>query len=101
MAGLRAAMAVDPKFSVLVITKAGVSQSNSAHAQGGIAAVLGKDDTFENHIADTLEAGGSLCDREVVEQVVREAPRRIHELIEWGTNFDRRAVVGLGPGRRA
>jgi L-aspartate oxidase len=89
LAGLRAALAVDPKFSTLVITKAGVTQSNSAHAQGGIAAVLGPDDTFENHIRDTIEAGGSLCQRTVVEEVVREAPMRVHELIDWGTKFDR------------
>jgi L-aspartate oxidase len=89
LAGLRAALAVDPKFSTLVITKDRLQQSNSAYAQGGIAAVLGPDDTFENHIADTLLAGGSLCDRDVVEQVVREAPSRIGELVEWGTHFDR------------
>ena len=89
LAGLRAAIAVDPRLSVLVITKDKTEQSNSAYAQGGIAAVLAADDVFQDHVVDTLEAGGSLCDRAVVETVVREAPQRIRELLEWGTNFDR------------
>jgi L-aspartate oxidase len=92
LAGLRAALAVDPKLSTLVITKDGLAQSNSNYAQGGIAAVLGPDDAFPNHVADTLEAGGSLCDRAVVEEVIREAPQRIQELVQWGTNFDRRGA---------
>ena len=74
LAGLRAALAVDPRLSVVVVTKQGVEQSNSSHAQGGIAGVLDPDDRFEDHVADTLEAGGSLCDRAVVERVVREGP---------------------------
>lgn len=88
LAGLRAANAIDPKLSVLVITKEGLRQSNSAYAQGGIAGVLDPEDQFDNHIADTLTAGGKLCDVAVVEQVVREAPERIRELMAWGTRFD-------------
>ena len=89
LAGHRAALAVDPGLSVLVCTKDSLLQSNSAHAQGGIAAVLDPEDRFEDHVADTLEAGGHLCDRQVVEHVIREAPKRIQELIAWGTQFDR------------
>ncbi len=89
LAGLRAALAVDPRLSVVVVAKQEVEQSNSNLAQGGIAATLGPDDSFEDHIADTLRAGGSLCDREVVEKIVREAPRHIAELIRWGVQFDR------------
>jgi len=85
---MRAALAVDPKLSVLVVTKQAVLQSNSNYAQGGIAGVFGPEDRFENHIADTLTAGGNLCDRAVVEMVVREAPQRITELIQLGTHFD-------------
>ncbi len=88
LAGLRAALAIDPKLSVLVITKQALVQSNSNYAQGGIAGVMDPEDRFENHIADTLTAGGNLCDRAVVELVVREAPERIAELIHWGTHFD-------------
>ena len=88
LAGLRAALAVPENQSVLVITKSSLRQSNSNYAQGGIASVLDPEDRFEDHIADTITAGGQLCDPAVVEMVVREAPARINELIEWGTNFD-------------
>ena len=89
LAGLRAANAVDSKLSALVVTKDELEQSNSNYAQGGIASVLGPEDRFEDHIADTLTAGGDLCDQQVVEMVVREAPQHINELIHWGTQFDR------------
>jgi L-aspartate oxidase len=88
LAGLRAANAIDPTLSVLVVTKEALPQSNSAYAQGGIASVIDPEDRFEDHIADTLTAGGKLCDPAVVEMVVREAPERIRELIAWGTHFD-------------
>lgn len=88
LAGLRAALEVPPTLSVLVITKSALEQSNSAYAQGGIACVLDPGDHFEDHVADTLSAGGRLCDEAVVDRVVREAPQRIGELVEWGTRFD-------------
>jgi len=88
LAGLRVALGVPDRHRVLVVTKDEVRESNSAYAQGGIAGVLDPEDHFEDHIADTLAAGKGLCDPEVVELVVREAPRRIAELIEWGTHFD-------------
>jgi L-aspartate oxidase len=98
LAGLRAALAIPPHLDVLVVTKGSLRQSNSNYAQGGIAGVLDPEDRFEDHIADTLTAGGQLCDPEVVEMVVREAPARINELIAWGTNFDQ-AAGGLALGR--
>src|SRR5215470_11108881 len=73
---------------VLMITKDTREQSNSAYAQGGIASVIDPDDNFESHVEDTLIAGANLCDRDVVEMVVSEAPRHIRQLIEWGTRFD-------------
>ncbi len=88
VAGLRAALGIGDSLRVLVVTKDGVRESNSTYAQGGIAGVLDPEDHFEDHIADTLSAGKGLCDPEMVELVVREAPRRIGELIEWGTHFD-------------
>jgi L-aspartate oxidase len=91
LAGFRAALAVDPRLTVVLVTKESVEQSSSTYAQGGIASVLDPEDRFENHIEDTLRAGGNLCDREVVEMVVREAPERIRELMEWGADFDRQA----------
>jgi L-aspartate oxidase len=89
LSGLRAALAVDPRLSVVVIAKQDVEQSNSRYAQGGIAGVLDPADSFDQHVADTLEAGGPLCELSVVERVVREAPARIAELSAWGTAFDR------------
>lgn len=88
IAGLRAALAVPPELDVLVLTKDKIQQSNSSYAQGGIATVLSTEDRFENHIEDTLIAGAGLCDRAVVEMVVREAPPQIQDLVNWGTQFD-------------
>jgi L-aspartate oxidase len=88
LAGLRAAIEVDPRLSAVVVTKDALRQSSSDYAQGGIAGVFDPLDDFEHHIADTIAAGGALCHREVVEMVVREAPNRIGELIDWGTKFD-------------
>ncbi len=88
IAGLRAALEVPTNLDVLVVTKDSVQQSNSNYAQGGIAGVLSPEDRFENHIEDTLTAGAGLCDRDIVEMVVREAPNQINDLIRWGTHFD-------------
>jgi len=88
IAGLRAALEVPPDLDVLVTTKDRITESNSSYAQGGIASVLGKDDTFENHVGDTLVAGDGLCDPAVVEMVIREAPAEIEKLVQWGTQFD-------------
>ncbi len=90
LAGLRSAIEVDSQLSVLVVTKDALRQSNSNYAQGGIAGVLTPNDRFEDHISDTLSAGADLCDEPVVEMVIEEAPRRIQELIDWGTQFDRK-----------
>lgn len=88
IAGVRAALAAPRQLRTLVITKDRLQQSSSSHAQGGIAAVRSPEDRFEDHIEDTLTAGAGLCDRGVVEMVVREAPRQIDDLIGFGTRFD-------------
>src|SRR5947199_4318288 len=88
IAGLRAALEVPRDLDVLVVTKDAIQQSNSSFAQGGIAGVLSPEDRFENHIEDTLIAGAGLCDQNIVEMVVREAPAQINDLIHWGTHFD-------------
>jgi L-aspartate oxidase len=96
IAGVRAALAAPHDLRVLVITKDRLQQSNSRYAQGGIAAVRSPEDRFENHIEDTLTAGAGLCDREVVEMVVREAPRQIDDLIAFGAHFDEEAGIEGG-----
>ena len=88
IAGLRAALEAPPDMNVLVVTKDRITESNSSYAQGGIAGVMSPEDRFENHVEDTLVAGDGLCQREVVELVVREAPEQIEKLVEWGTQFD-------------
>ena len=87
IAGLSLAIKVAQLGSVAIVTKKEKSESNTNYAQGGIAAVTDKTDSFEEHISDTLECGAGLCRKDVVEFVVREAPPRIQELIEWGVNF--------------
>ncbi len=74
---------------ITVIMKKGEFDSNTAHAQGGIAAVLSPEDSYEAHIKDTLKAGDALCKRKIVELVVKKGPDRIKELMEWGVPFDR------------
>ncbi|MFN7811784.1 MAG: L-aspartate oxidase [Planctomycetia bacterium] len=88
LAGLRAALAVDPRLAVTVVTKDDLQGSSSQWAQGGIAGVVDPEDRFDNHVADTLTAGCGLCHPDVVDAVVREAPTRIAELIAGGTRFD-------------
>src|SRR6478735_2840230 len=88
IAGIRAALEVPSDLHVLVLNKDRLDESNSTYAQGGIAGVMSPEDRFENHIEDTLIAGGGLCQRDIVEMVVREAPDQINDLIRWGTHFD-------------
>ena len=90
LAGLRAALAVDPRLAVTVVTKDDLQGSSSQWAQGGIAGVVDPEDRFDNHVADTITAGCGLCHEAVVDSVIREAPGRIAELIAWGTKFDER-----------
>lgn len=104
VAGLRAAIEATKHGSALLVTKGRIDDSNTVAAQGGIATVMAKDDSFENHIEDTLKVGCGLCEREVVERIVREGPDRIRELIDWGALFDRRGenlLLGLEAGHSA
>jgi L-aspartate oxidase len=88
IAGIRAALAVDPSLGVIVVTKDRLLQSNSAYAQGGIAGVFDPLDNFGSHAADTIAAGKGLCDKPIVDMVIHEAPDRIRELIAYGAHFD-------------
>ena len=96
IAGVRAALAAPRELRTLVITKDRLQQSNSNFAQGGIAAVRSPEDRFEDHIEDTLTAGAGLCERSIVEMVVREAPRQIDDLIAYGARFDTEAGIEGG-----
>jgi L-aspartate oxidase len=89
IAGLSFALKAADHGKVLIVTKSNEDESNTKYAQGGVAAVVDKSDSFEQHIVDTQIAGDGLCDVEIVENVVREAPERINELISYGTSFDK------------
>jgi len=88
IAGCRAALSVPSHLQVHLVTKDKVQQSNSAYAQGGLAGVISPDDTFSNHVEDTLIAGAGLCHRDVVDLVIREAPAQIEALTKIGAKFD-------------
>ncbi len=87
IAGLSFALKVAPLGTVVIVTKKNKLESSTNYAQGGIAAVMSSDDSFEEHIKDTLIAGDGLCHQEVVKMVVEEGPARIEELINWGVPF--------------
>lgn len=89
IAGLRAALEAAEHCTVTLVCKGTVSDSNTWNAQGGIASVLREPDSFESHMEDTLRTGGGICDRQVVERVVKEGPELIRQLVDWGTAFDR------------
>lgn len=91
VAGLSFAAEAAKNGSVCVLSKGVRSEGNTLYAQGGIAAVLSGDDSFEEHVADTMTAGGGLNHRSIVELAVREAPRRLTELMELGAEFTRDA----------
>jgi len=90
IAGLSFALRAARKGSVTIITKRSASESSTNYAQGGIATVWSGEDSFESHIEDTHQAGGGLCRPDIVDLVVRDAPSKIRELIEWGVRFTRR-----------
>ncbi len=87
IAGLSFALKVAPRGRVAIVTKKNRAESNTNYAQGGIASVTGKDDSFELHVRDTLEAGAGLCKENVVRTIVEEGPARIQELIDLGMKF--------------
>ena len=89
IAGLSYALKVAPYGKVCILSKSVAAEGSTRYAQGGIAAVMYDDDSFDKHIQDTLVAGDGICDRDVVEMTIREAPERIAELVQYGVNFDK------------
>ncbi|MBI5050650.1 MAG: L-aspartate oxidase [Nitrospirae bacterium] len=89
VAGLRAAIEVAPKGSVVVLTKDKPAESSTGYAQGGIAVALSDEDEVGIHHRDTIKAGNGLCKEEAVKVLVEEGPAVILELISWGAEFDR------------
>ncbi|MCX8155160.1 MAG: L-aspartate oxidase [Verrucomicrobiae bacterium] len=87
IAGLFFALKAAAGGTVAVVTKKNRAESNTNYAQGGIASVMSKEDSFEEHVRDTLVAGAGLCKEEVVRTIVQDGPARIAELIEYGARF--------------
>lgn len=90
VAGLRAAIeAAGGGCEVVLVCKGALHDSNTWNAQGGIASVLGNDDSFASHIEDTLTTGCGICNHDTVERVVKDGPDLVKELLEWGAEFDK------------
>jgi len=89
IAGLLFALKMADAGQVLLLTKADSQLTNTALAQGGIAAAWREDDSWEAHVRDTLTAGAGLCHREVVDRVAKSARRAVEDLMAYGCNFDR------------
>jgi len=92
VAGLRAAIELASAGSVIVLAKREITDSNTQWAQGGIAAALSDEDEISLHLQDTLQAGDGLCNPDAAKVLVEDAPERIEELIQWGTEFDRQGT---------
>lgn len=92
IAGLRAAIEVEARARVVVLTKSRTDESNTEYAQGGIAAAMSDEDEIGLHYQDTMGAGDGLCHEAAVRCLVEEGPLRIQELIDWGTEFDREGL---------
>lgn len=88
ISGLSFALRAAEHGRVVIVTKRDAASTNTAWAQGGIACVQSEDDSFDRHVADTLDAGAGLCPEPVVRKIVSDGPRAIQELIDWGVHFD-------------
>ncbi len=94
IAGLSYALKVAAHGRVTIVTKKKIQKTNTALAQGGVAAVFGENDTFAAHMDDTHKAGDGLCAPDVVQRVVENGPDRIRELVDFGARFNK---AGEGP----
>ena len=95
IAGLSSALHLaEAGGSVAIITKSAIDECNTKLAQGGIACVLDKEDTFESHVEDTLYAGAALCKEDVVRKIIETGPEVVHEFIKRGAHFTTRGDLG-------
>lgn len=89
IAGLSAAICLARVGRVMVVTKEELAESNTAYAQGGIAVAMGGEEDVALHLEDTMSAGDGLVNRVAAAVLVEQGPRRVEELLAWGTKFDR------------
>lgn len=99
IAGLCFALEAAQKGTVTILTKKEDFESNTNYAQGGIACVATAEDSFEDHIRDTLVAGAGLCHEEVVRDLVRDGPPLVRQLIDWGVHFSTHGKGEDSPGQ--
>jgi len=100
VAGLLYALRVAEVGTVTIVTKKRYGESNTNYAQGGVASVLGDDDSYALHIKDTLRAGAGLCHEKAVKIMVEEGPSEVRHLMELGAEFSRsKDGAGLALGR--
>jgi L-aspartate oxidase len=99
IAGLNFALTAAEHGHVVVVTKKRPHDTNTNWAQGGVAAVLAKGDSFDQHIADTLNAGDGLCDRNIVELCVNDGPAQVQRLLSLGVRLARDSAGELDLGR--
>jgi L-aspartate oxidase len=78
------------RLSLLVVSKGDAAQTNTAWAQGGIAAPINDNDSFDQHIEDTIVAGSYANDISITEKIIQQAPKAINDLLKWGVEFDRK-----------
>jgi L-aspartate oxidase len=95
ISALNFALRVSDKGNVLILTKKERTDANTNYAQGGVAAVLDKNDSFASHIEDTCKTGAGLCIKEAVEIMVKEGPALIEDLIQWGVDFTKDKTSNL------
>jgi len=88
-AGLTLALSLPGRARVAVLSKGPVQEGNTYYAQGGISAVLDRDDSVESHVNDTMQTGAGLCDPEVVQHTVASGPHAVQWLIDLGVPFTR------------
>ncbi len=92
VAGLRAAIELAEAGRVLVLAKQELTESATQYAQGGVAVALSDEDEISLHLQDTINAGDGIVNADAARVLVEEGPDRIQELIEWGTEFDRKGT---------
>ena len=89
--GLSAAVRLSESGKVLLVTKEALAESNTSYAQGGIAVAMGGAEDVKLHLSDTLAAGDGLVEEEAAAVLVEAGPKRVEELLTFGTEFDRGA----------
>jgi len=83
---------LNPDAKIAIVTKKGETDTSTNRAQGGIAAVLAKTDSFESHIKDTMATGQGLSRQDVVERIIESGPEVIKELMEYGVRFTKKGT---------